>query len=195
MTMSYLHDAEQNAIQTVKNFRDEIVNMLVDKGEASDDLLNDYPNGCSWHHENHVDKWYDLKDACEVITELGDDYEETDTGLWQGQDMKDALSTCAAFTYSNAVADCWCKRIKQINEEAENIASDLDAEIGELSFEIDDLATDAAMTENEEERAEIQEEIDAKEEQLEELENTLDERKRVAFGALIDRLSEVEHES
>ena len=49
-----------------------------------------------------------MQEACEVLTQL-DEYEETDSGLWEGLDMKEALSACAAYTYANAVYAEWRK--------------------------------------------------------------------------------------
>ena len=50
----YEVSAESDAKETVRNFIGEILEQLTDKGEASDDLLNDYPNGEAWHHESHT---------------------------------------------------------------------------------------------------------------------------------------------
>ena len=125
---NYLREASDDACETIRNFADEILEQLLDSGKASDDLLNDYPNGDSWHHECHVDKWYSLTDAAELIDQLSD-YEETDSGLWDGQQPKEAIGTCAAFTYGNAVYNEWHEHIEQINEEADAIIDDFDDKI------------------------------------------------------------------
>ena len=83
-TTNYLREAADDAADTVRNFADEILEQLLDDGKASDDLLNDYPNGDAWHHESHVDKWYSMIDAATLIDQL-DEFEETDSGLWEGQ--------------------------------------------------------------------------------------------------------------
>jgi hypothetical protein len=114
-TMSYIDDAKSDAEDTILNFEDEIVEQLHSDGKASDDLFNDYPNGDAYHHESHVDKWYDLDDAAKVISEL-DDYEETDSGLWEGCDIKDALAACAAYTYGNAVYHLFQEQIGELND-------------------------------------------------------------------------------
>lgn len=62
---------------------DTRVEQLVESGEASDDLLNDYPNGDSYHHESHVDRSYSVTEAAEILDAYSD-YEETDSGLWEG---------------------------------------------------------------------------------------------------------------
>ena len=69
-TTNYLREAADDAADTVRNFADEILEQLLDEGEASDDLLNDYPNGDAWHHECHVDKWYSMIDAATLIDQL-----------------------------------------------------------------------------------------------------------------------------
>jgi len=157
-TENYRDLAESDAKSAVSNFRDEIVEMLLDDGKASDDLLNDYPNGDSYHHESHTDKWYNLQEAAAVLDQL-DDFEETDSGLWQGQDMKTALGTCAAFTYANAVYSEWHDLIEKINDRAEDILSDFITEETDLETERDDLTSNA---QDEDEQAEFAD-ADAKE--------------------------------
>jgi hypothetical protein len=130
-TTNYLREASDDAGETVRNFTDEILEMLLDKGEASDGLLNDYPNGDAWHHESHVDKWYNLSDAAAVLDQL-DEFEETDSGLWEGLGMKEALSACAAYTYGHAVYNEWREKIQQINQEASIIIDDFDLRIADL---------------------------------------------------------------
>jgi len=130
-TENYLASAESDAKETVDNFKDEIVEQLCDDGKASDDLNNDYPGGDAWHHESHVDKWYNLHEAAAVLDQL-DDFEETDSGLWEGQDMKEALSTCAAFTYGNAVYHEWTELIEQINDEETELEAEIDGLVSEI---------------------------------------------------------------
>jgi hypothetical protein len=141
-TTDYLRDAAGDAADTVRNFADEILEQLLDTGEASDDLLNDYPNGDAWHHQNHVDKWYSLIDAATLIDQLSH-FEETDSGLWEGQQPKEAISTCAAFTYGNAVASEWHDLIEEINGHASDIIDDYDGQIASLEEEIEELNNQA----------------------------------------------------
>lgn len=130
--MSYTEDAQSDARDMVDNFRDEIIQQLVDNGEASDDLLNDYPEGDSYHHETHVDRFYDLTDAADLLDELSD-HEETDSGLWYGQGPRRAIGTQAAYTYGNAVMSEWRDLIREINEEfAERAESEVD-DLSDLS--------------------------------------------------------------
>ncbi len=158
---NYQDNATSDARETVENFADEILEQLLDKGEASDDLNNDYPNGDAWHHENHVDHYYSLTDASALIDQLSE-HEETDTGLWDGQDVRTAVATCAAYTFGNAVYSEWCDLIKEINEEAEIIIEDYDDDKANLEEEIDDLTNQAEEAETDAaEAAEDQCEVEA----------------------------------
>jgi len=122
---NYRQDAKDDAENTALNFQGEIVEMLIEKEEASDDLYNDYPNGDAWHHENHVDVAYSLQEAAELLGEL---YycEEEDSGLWEGQPPRQAISTQAAFTYGNAVMEAWQTLITEINSQFEDWQDDWD---------------------------------------------------------------------
>ncbi len=116
--MGYFQDAKDDAKSTAEEFKDQIVEMLLDDGKASDDLHNDYPSGDSYHHESHVDRDYNLSDAAAVLDELHQ-YQETDSGLWDGQDPRRAVATMAAFTYGNAVLSMWSDLISEINDDSE----------------------------------------------------------------------------
>ena len=139
-TTNYLREAADDAADTVRNFADEILEQLLDDGEASDDLLNDYPNGDAWHHECHVDKDYSLIDAATLIDQLRD-FEETDSGLWEGLEPRRAIAAQAAYTYGNAVYYEWRELIEKINSEASGIISDFD-ETAEECDDTDALETD-----------------------------------------------------
>ena len=199
-TTNYRQEAADDAAETVRNFTDEILEMLVDDGKASDDLFNHYPNGDSWHHESHVDKWYSLTDAAELIDQLSD-FEETDSGLWDGQQPKEAIGTCAAYTYGNAVMSEWSDLIKEINDEGDTILSDfadeeadLQREIDDLTEEADELAADASEAMGIESAvAALSAQADAKREEAEAKQTELDsltEKKREALKAVIDECAD-----
>lgn len=195
---NYLANAESDAKETVDNFKDEIVEQLLDSGKASDDLLNDYDGGDAWHHESHVDKWYSLHDAAAVLDQL-DEFEETDSGLWEGQGMKEALSTCAAFTYGNAVYNEWRKLIERINEEADTIISEFDDEEADLEEAVEaanneatDRDEEAEETEETDEATDLRELADTARREAEEKQAELDslpERKKDALRKMIEELT------
>lgn len=114
---SYLSDAQSDAQDTANHFFDEILESFMDHdGKASDDLNNDYSD--SYHHENHVDKDYNLQEAAELLDELSE-YEETDSGLWQGLEPRRAITCMAAYTYGNAVYQNFVKLIEEINDDTD----------------------------------------------------------------------------
>jgi hypothetical protein len=112
----YHQDARADARETVLEYLDDIVEQLQGNGEASDDLYNDYTNGDTWHHECHVDRFYNLQEAAELLDQLFDHTEE-DSGVWEGQEPRQAIGTQAAYTYGNAVYSKWCDLIEKINDE------------------------------------------------------------------------------
>lgn len=115
---SYSIQADDDAKDLITNFMDEIIDQLIIQGEAS------------VVYNNEVDRGYSEKDAVELIDELSD-YEEIDSGLWEGEDLRGILSAKAAFTYGNAVYDKWHALIDEINQ------IDMD--------EINDMATRATL--------------------------------------------------
>lgn len=114
--MNYLDDAKSDAQETCNNFIDKIVEFYNDNGTVSDDLLNDYPAGDSYHHENHIDKYYDLIDAADLLNQLSG-YNETDKGLWEGLEPEKAICSQAAYTYGNTVYHLFTEIIEQINND------------------------------------------------------------------------------
>jgi hypothetical protein len=131
--MSYSDDAMNDACDMAEHFLDQIVDQLVDDGEASEDFNNDYDDGDSYHHENHVDRLYDLLDAAELLDELSN-YIETDNGLWQGQEPEKAIGTQAAYTYGNAVGVTWCDLIGRINQAYQEFRDELSDQEKEDEF-------------------------------------------------------------
>ncbi len=124
----YYDEAKDDAKEFATEFLDQIVGQLLVKGEASDDYNNDYDGGDSHFHESYVDKDYGLLEAAELLDAL-DQYEETDSGLWEGQEPRQAIATQAAFTYGNAVGSLFSDLIKEINGEIDvrEIMDDLES--------------------------------------------------------------------
>lgn len=134
-TTNYHDDAVSDARDTARNFLDEICEQLTDSGEASDDLFNDYAGGDSYHHENHVDRFYNLSEAAEVLDQLSE-FEETDSGLWEGLPPRDAIAAQAAYTYGNAVITFWREIIDDVNSD-DGVALAL-TRIGEIDEDAED---------------------------------------------------------
>lgn len=115
----YRKKADSDAADAVENFMDEIVEALMDSGEAPRDIT-EYSE--SYHHETHVDRSYSLIEAAHLLDDLND-YEETDEGLWEGQAPRDAVVAQAAWTYGNAVYSIFTKYLEDINSDANDIWS------------------------------------------------------------------------
>jgi len=162
---NYTQKAIDDARETVSEYREEILEKLEESDKASDDLFNDYSAGDAYHHESHIDNFYNLTNAAELIDELSD-HEETDSGLWASQQPKEAIGTCAAYTYGNAVYSEWRDLIKEINDKAEIIIDEYDDEINE---------------------AEIAEEEGDEDYEGESADN-LRKLKTAAFGKMLDRI-------
>jgi hypothetical protein len=112
---TYYQLAEEDAKMLVTDyFMNEIIEQLIENGEASDDYNNDYSNGDGIFHEVIIDRDYSTEEAIELLNDLRE-CEETDSWLWKGQPWDRALATIAAFTYGNAVYDEWTKLIEEIN--------------------------------------------------------------------------------
>ena len=124
---NYRQEAEDDAANLVlEYFMDEIVDQLIDKGEASADINNDYDNGDGIFHEVIVDRSYSLTDAAELLSQLYN-YTEGDDGLCEGEtDVDRILEIQAAFTYGNGV---W---------------AELDDLITDINNEVDDIKINAA---------------------------------------------------
>lgn len=132
---NYRQEAISDARDMADYFADTIVEALMDDGQASDDVYNDYSNGDAYHHETHVDKWYNLHDAAQCLDELSD-FEETDEGLWDGLAPRDAIGAQAAYTYGNAVLSFFADLIREINDD--DAIEELVTDHGEIEDPTDD---------------------------------------------------------
>ena len=104
----------------------EMFDQIIDQGEASADINNDYYNGDGIFHEVIIDRPYSLGEAAELLSQLYRHTEE-DHGLWEGEDDIDRIAEIkAAFTYGNAV---W---------------AELDDLITDINNEVDDIKINAA---------------------------------------------------
>jgi len=118
----YAREAEEDAAMLITDyFLDEIIDKIIDSGEASADINNDYDNGDGIFHEVITDRPYSLDDAAELLIQLYRHAEE-DTGLWEGETNVDRLAEIqAAYTYGNAVWNEFSDLITEINDEVDDI--------------------------------------------------------------------------
>ncbi|MCA9068742.1 MAG: hypothetical protein KDA84_07455 [Planctomycetaceae bacterium] len=101
--MGYYQDAKDDAKEMACQYSTEIAE-LINEGHCSeyDFDCNNIDGLDCYHHESHVDKHYALLDAAELLDELAE-FEETDSGLWEGCEPRQAIGVQAAFTYGSAV--------------------------------------------------------------------------------------------
>ena len=112
---STMYYVKADAQDIISNYIEEIAKMLIDDGEASTDLYNDYYNMDSRISESD-DYWRNPEEAIETIDELSE-FEEDDGGLWdRSSDYKDILSTIAHYTYTNALYHEIESMIESIND-------------------------------------------------------------------------------
>lgn len=119
---NYHKEAEEDAAMLITDyFMDEIVDQIIDMGEASRDINNDYANGDGIFHEVITDRSYHMTEAAELLSQLYE-YAEEDTGLWEGETNVDRLAEIqAAYTYGNAVWNEFSDMITDINNEVDDI--------------------------------------------------------------------------
>lgn len=99
--MDYQDDIEQEARDFIQGIRDDVVGAMVEGHEWD---RNDIDNLDESFDESITDRAYTLQDAAYIIAEC--ENEETDSGLWEGQQPEDAIQTKAAFSFS---LDVWFK--------------------------------------------------------------------------------------
>lgn len=125
----YEAEALEAAVDALSHYEDSILELLVDEGWASQ-CISDYDDGDSYHHETHVDKSYGVEEAVKLLADLSE-HEETDSGLWEGQDWERVLDAKAAYTYGNAVYWKFHELIGEINDEYELSVDDWEDEPSE----------------------------------------------------------------
>ncbi len=109
---------------------DQIIEKLVEDGEAPDDVNNDYDNGDQLFHEICTDHEYSLREAADILDELSE-YEETDSGLWDGLEPRKAVEAQAAYTMAGYCYRLFCDSIKNINRAYA-------ADVGEIEGQYED---------------------------------------------------------
>jgi len=133
-TMYYV---KADAQDIISNYIEEIAEMLIDNGEASTDLYNDY-NYMDLRISESDDYWRRPEEAIETIDELSE-FEEEDSGLWEGcSDYREILNAIAHYTYTNALYHKIESMIKSINDIINN----------DTITEIEDQITKELLTED-----------------------------------------------
>ena len=112
---STMYYVKADAQDIISNYIEEIAKMLIDDGEASTDLYNDYSDMDSRISESD-NYWRNPEEAIETINELSE-FEEKDRGLWGGRsDYSEILNAKAHYTYQNALYHEIESMIESIND-------------------------------------------------------------------------------
>jgi hypothetical protein len=124
---NYREKAEEEAKDMLRYHRDEVAEALssahTDTGVHR--LVEQATDRYLW--ESVTDRAYSLREAADVIEELFS-VREMDSGLWDGQEPFDAISTMAAYTFRNAVASEARDLVDRLVEAADQLREDHEAE-------------------------------------------------------------------
>lgn len=112
---STMYYVKADAQDIISDYIEEIAEMLINDGEASTDLYNDYRNMDANISES--DSYgHNPSDAIEIIDDLCE-FEEEDSGLWEGcSDYSEILNAKAHYTYTNALYHEIESMIESIND-------------------------------------------------------------------------------
>lgn len=135
MATTPTEDATSDAKDAVEYFIDEIIEELIGDGEAKNDLGH-YSD--SYLDEN-LNQSYSLLEAAQILDALPD-YEETDSGLWEGQDdPQEAVKVQAIFTYRNAVSSYFEDEMGTVNDDVGPVAQSMMDERARMEGVIESL--------------------------------------------------------
>ncbi len=95
---AYDEQTTEDAVIFMEDNQDIFVESII---EDNGDNYRWQGNLCDIFHESITDECYDPEEAVFVLGYCNE--KETDSGLWEGQDPEDAISTQAAFSYANDV--------------------------------------------------------------------------------------------
>ena len=136
--MDYQKDINEEAVGFILEYEEDFQQAIVDGLEFDRNDINSLDEN---FHCDIVDRGYSLTDAAFVIENC--ENEETDSGLWDGQDANTAISTIAAFSFGN---DVWekCEEIynglvERFNEIKEKIKEAYEEDAEDDEIEEDDL--------------------------------------------------------
>jgi hypothetical protein len=130
--VDYDNDVQEDAVGFLEDHEDEFKEAIKD---GTDFDINDISCLDTSFHESITDRAYSLTDAAYIIEHC--ENEETDSGLWEGQQPEDAISTKAAFSYSR---DVWFK--------CEELYNSIKDRFEELQEEIHEGLDDKELVEN-----------------------------------------------
>lgn len=140
--LDYEREVEKEAKEFLSENADEVVEQLVGfEEELSDELRFE-------RLEETLDREYTPEDAIFVLDNSAN--EETDSGLWEGKDWREELSIRAAFTYIGDVRSKVEEIYKDVYEEFESAAEELNPDDEDHEEKLESLAKNILSIETEE---------------------------------------------
>lgn len=133
--MNYREDVNDDAVSFVENNKDMLRQALIDGNDFDRNDIDGLDS--SFHEVEDRAYTYTLMDAAFIVENCTN--EETDSGLWEGQQPEEAIKTKAAFSYA---ADVWEKLegiYKAMQQEFEESKDKLGERLDEL-VEADSLS-------------------------------------------------------
>ena len=146
--MEYQNDVNTDAFDFLDEIEADIKEAIINGEEDVSEIRCDetgYGYIQDYFHESVIDRSYSIEDAAFVIANC--ENEETDTGIWEGLEMHEAMQACAAYSYGN---DVW----EEVRDQYEGLADEY-----EPSWKVVDGVGDDVR--NGEDAAEFDDEDDA----------------------------------
>lgn len=172
---NYLDALIEDAKALVNDFFDRLTESVKDGDRI--DAYRFIDEDCDIHQ--HVDSLYiDFEDAFHILQNCTN--EETDSGLWEGQEPKQAIITMAFFTYRQelmeATQGAFLEKLEELAEAETNKLNDLKDELttAEQDLETVQGVLDALEEDDKQELLEAQ--ISALEDKIERLEEEVSEQ-------------------
>lgn len=111
MEYEYKEDIKKCAFEFLSELKADIQKAIIDGEDCIDDLYLDesgYGDIRDYFTTEVTDQPISIEDAAYIIANC--DERETDSGLWHGSDIEDAIRICAAYSRSN---DVWAEITRQ----------------------------------------------------------------------------------
>jgi len=145
----------EEADSIVSEYKQEAIELVLDGG-SYDDL-------CQFFQDSRVHEWadndfiyVDLLDSAQILDQS--DEVETDSGLWEGQEPREAIKTQAFFTYRR---DLEITVIEKMESELQNERERLEIKLGEEQNALEHLDEESDEYEEQEEKiADIEQQIE-----------------------------------
>lgn len=113
-------EAEEDARNMAREYLDQIVDQLLNDGECArycdESVYQGIYDYC--FESNFRDQEVSLLEAAQILDEFSE-YEEDDSGMWEGLPPREAVCVQAVMTYENAVQGFFAEIIKEVNGDDE----------------------------------------------------------------------------